>query len=168
MKPPSSVNPYAAPSDATQRKRPPVRARFDVGKDERHTVEICLSIWTCEEVYVVDDIEVMRITSVAFRANRRFEVGEDEKHEVEVRVDMFPSAQALISPMWIAEVYVDGKLQVEELFPTMRRRLKAVYRVVNWLLMGLLAVIAVMLQILILLCLLILLIWIFDLRAVGR
>jgi hypothetical protein len=124
-------NPYESPRSALGRDRPPRRAVFEVGTAERHVVEVFLSLWGTE-VYVVDDVEVLRLSSMSMRATRQFDVGESERHSVEIRLDVRPSWKSLIFPDWRAEAYVDGKLVVAELFPETRRIYGRVHRVLNY------------------------------------
>jgi len=111
-------------------------------------VEIFLSMWGTE-VYTVDGVEVLRLKSMALRATRRFEVGDPEKHLVEVKVDAFPSWKVFIAPSWIAEVYVDGELVVDELYPEMRRRFARIHRVLNYVLIASLSILAILTLILV-------------------
>lgn len=144
------VNPYTPPKCSDRKARPPSCAAFEVGESERHLVEIFLSLWGTE-VYTVDDVEVLRLTSMSMRAVREFEVGESEKHSVEVKVDMLPSWKSFISPYWIAEVYVDGELVVDELFPRIRRRLEMMSRIFNFVLVASLAVLVILVLVMLLL-----------------
>lgn len=121
-------NPFASPLALPIPKRPARRARFEVGIEERHVVEIFMSTWGTE-VYAVDGNEVLRQKSFSIWGARRFDVGDVEKHSVEIRIDMFPSWKSLIAPVWIAEAYVDGVLVVADLFPDIRKRLRAINRI---------------------------------------
>jgi len=141
-------NPYTSPE--SDLGRPPRRAAFEVGLAERHLVEAFLSLWGTE-VYAVDGVEVLRRKpELALRTTTQFDVGETEKHQVEVRFDMRPACNPLRwrPPWWTAEVYVDGELVVDELFPVLRRRLAAISRVLNCVLLASLALLVVLLLVL--------------------
>jgi hypothetical protein len=149
------TNPYAAPQTSAQPSRPPRRAIFEVGTDERHVVEVFLGM-SGLEVYVVDGIEVLRVWSYSIRATRRFEVGNAERHTVEVRLDSMPNWKSLLSPReWIAEAYVDGKLVVPDLVPDLRRWFADWMRVFNVLIVVLFVMLVLLLQVLVLLFLVI-------------
>jgi hypothetical protein len=111
------TNPYApplantigpSPAFAMVSNEPPhsVRPRvFEVGVHERHTVTVSISIWTGEEIYLVDGVERKRTRS--WWGRRTFSVGEKETHDIEVRV----------APSGRVSVYVDRQLAERNLFP---------------------------------------------------
>jgi hypothetical protein len=80
---------------------------FEVGRDERHTIEVRMSIWTGQEVYLVDGQEQLRTCS--WWGSRKLSVGKVETHEVEVRV----------APSNHVRVFVDRYLVHDNLFPTL-------------------------------------------------
>jgi hypothetical protein len=82
---------------------------FEVGDQERHDVRITWSLWSGEEIYEVDDVEVLRMRSFDFSGARKLEVGDAEKHTVEVRFRSFPFN--------IVQVHVDGQRRIRNLFP---------------------------------------------------
>jgi hypothetical protein len=114
--PPHSENPYATPQ-ATGSSRAEASSvdvftasgAFEVGNEERHDVRVTWSLWSGEEVYVVDNVEVMRLRKHGLWGARTLEVGEREKHLVEIRF------RAL--PFTVVEVYIDGKRRIRNLFP---------------------------------------------------
>lgn len=82
---------------------------FEVGNEEKHDVRITWSIWSGEEIYEVDDVEVLRLRSFDFAGARKLEVGEAEKHTVEVRFRSLPFN--------VVEVHIDGQRRIRNLFP---------------------------------------------------
>jgi len=84
-------------------------SRFEVGEKERHAICVTWSIWSGEEVYEIDDVEVARLRSFEVSGAREFDVGEAEKHHVEIRFRSLPFN--------VVEVYVDGKRHIRNLFP---------------------------------------------------
>jgi hypothetical protein len=109
-------NPYSTPQAAGSARAEAssvdiftASGAFEVGKEEKHDVRITWSLWSGEEVYVVDDVEVLRLRKHGLWGARTFEVGEREKHQIEVRF------RAL--PFTVVEVYVDGKRRIGNLFP---------------------------------------------------
>jgi hypothetical protein len=63
---------------------------FEVGDLERHEVRITWSLWSGEEIYEVNDIEVLRMWNFDFSRVRKLEFGNEEKHTVEVCFRSFP------------------------------------------------------------------------------
>jgi hypothetical protein len=109
-------NPYSTPQ-ATDNSRAEASSvdiftasgAFEVGNKEKHDVRITWSLWSGEEIYLVDNVEVMRLRKHGLWGARTFAVGEQEKHRIEIRF------RAL--PFTVVEVYVDGKRRVGNLFP---------------------------------------------------
>lgn len=101
-------------------------ATFEVGERERHRVDVYFSTWGLE-IYQVDGIEVLRIRSWSVSGERSFLVGETEYHKVAIVVDLLSSWKAWILPgQWQAQVYVNGKLFLDDLNPEWRRTAKIV------------------------------------------
>src|SRR5690349_8999471 len=74
---------------------------FEVGQEEKHDVRITWSLWSGEEIYEVDDVEVLRMRSFDWSGARTLEVGDQEKHQIVVRFRSLPFN--------IVEVHIDGK-----------------------------------------------------------
>ncbi len=125
------VNPYVSPSPQSAATRPPLRAFFEVGREERHTVAIYMA-FAGREVYAVDDVEVLQLERHPIRKIRRFEVGLVERHLVEVKF----AIPRFWKRMWsghdfLAAVFVDGAVVVPDLLPDWRRRAKGFQRFLN-------------------------------------
>ncbi len=82
---------------------------FEVGTAEKHEVRVTWSLWSGEEIYHVDDAEVLRMRSFDVSGARKLEVGNDEKHTIEVRFRSLPFN--------VVEVHIDGVRQIRNLFP---------------------------------------------------
>ena len=82
---------------------------FEVGDKEKHDVRVRWSLWSGEEVYMVDGEEVMRMRSFDFAGVRQLELGREEKHQVEIRFRTLPFN--------MVSVYVDGQRRIGNLFP---------------------------------------------------
>lgn len=82
---------------------------FEVGQNEKHDVRVTWSLWSGEEIYEVDDVEVLRMRSFDWSGARKLDVGDQEKHQIEVRFRSLPFN--------IVEVHIDGKRQIRNLFP---------------------------------------------------
>lgn len=113
---PKDANPYRSPKasltakgDASSVDIFTATSAFEVGEKEKHEIRITWSIWSGEEIYEVDNEEVKRIRSFDVSGVRELEVGDEEKHLVEVRFRSFPFN--------VAQVYVDGRRRIRNLFP---------------------------------------------------
>ncbi len=90
------------------------------------------------EIYSVNGKEVLRKRSFSIRALSKFVVGEgEEKHDVEIKMDLFPTLKSWIFPgHWVAQAYVDGELVVGDLTPQVRRTVRLVDKIMNWILVA--------------------------------
>lgn len=109
-------NPYRSPEAPAQSRSEAstvdiftATSAFEVGDEEKHDVRVTWSIWSGEEVYVIDDVEVARMRSFEVSGVREFDVGEEEKHKIEIRFRSLPFN--------VVEVFVDGKRHIRNLFP---------------------------------------------------
>jgi hypothetical protein len=112
----SSENPYLSPKTSAGKGAQAsavdiftASSAFEVGQQEKHDVRITWSLWSGEEIYEVDDREVLRMRSFDFSGVRTLEVGDQEKHTVEVRFRSFPFN--------VVEVHIDGQRRIRNLFP---------------------------------------------------
>ena len=109
-------NPYLSPQSAGDKRNQAsvvdiftATSAFEVGDTEKHDVRITWSLWSGEEVYEVDNREVLRLRSFDFAGARKLEVGDEEKHTVEVRFRSLPFN--------VVEVHIDGERRIRNLFP---------------------------------------------------
>jgi hypothetical protein len=112
---PGQVNPYESPRSEPVSHLVSSRvsfckasATFVVGEREKHAVAVHISLWSGEEVYTVDDVEVLRRREVVSWGGRRFTVGQNERHEVEIRAAAFPLSRC--------RALVDGRVYIPGLF----------------------------------------------------
>jgi hypothetical protein len=79
-----------------------MKARFEIGENEKHIIEVSASVWTGQVKIVVDGRTMAKTHQIGLSdASYRFPVGENEKHDVEVIVGGIVAARA--------ELLVDGK-----------------------------------------------------------
>jgi hypothetical protein len=106
----STVDAFAAP--ATQRPSHTwwtlwsMGSTVTVGSHPAHRLEVVTHHWTGHEHYLVDGVVVGRDRNLGWHADRSFAVG---RHEVRLATRWYP-----LLPV---ELYVDGALQVDDLFP---------------------------------------------------
>jgi hypothetical protein len=109
-------NPYRSPNAASGKGGQAsavdiftATSAFEVGEREKHDVRVTWAVWSGEEIYEIDDREVLRLRSFEFAGARKLEVGEEEKHTVEVRFRSLPFN--------VVEVHIDGQRRIRNLFP---------------------------------------------------
>ncbi len=79
------------------------KARFHVGKDEKHTIDVSYSFWTAHLEILVDEREIASKHVLGLSSVSRFSVGDKEQHHIEVKVGGVNNDKI--------ELYVDGKLE---------------------------------------------------------
>lgn len=91
---------------------------------EGHIIRFDWSLFGLER-YWVDEEQVLKKWSFSLKGTRTLIIGEGHnQHTVLFKVDMFPSVKRWLVLDWIAEVYVDGELMIEDVTPRTRRTLK--------------------------------------------
>ena len=91
-----------------------MRAEFQIGEQEVHTIEVFCS-WTGLEVVKIDGAEIWRtraFPSLNLSSSINFSVGVQEIHNVTIKLSPF-------TPM--AQVFVDDNLAIKHLFPQLAR-----------------------------------------------
>ena len=79
-----------------------MKARFEIGENEKHIIEVSASLWTGQVKIVVDGQTMAKKCQVGSSdESYRFSIGEKEKHDVEVIIGGIVTARA--------ELLVDGK-----------------------------------------------------------
>jgi hypothetical protein len=112
---PERENPYRSPQASGKSGQASAvdiftaTSAFEVGENEKHDVRVTWAVWSGEEVYEVDNCEVLRLRSFDVAGARSLEVGDAEKHTVEVRFRSLPFN--------VVEVHIDGQRRIRNLFP---------------------------------------------------
>lgn len=90
-----------------------MHAKFQIGERETHVIEV-LCLWNGAETIKIDGKEIWRTPAfrLKFSSTINFSVGRQEVHSVTIKLRPF-------TPM--AQVFVDDKLVIKQLFPQLAR-----------------------------------------------